>query len=129
MLITSKFNGMCSLNTQVYFLNHKNEQKRNISQPAQRRGESSVLTSSSHTGVKHSAQVIDPKISNVTVDIRKGQMLNSAPKTYVVHSSETLLPTYKSTRRYIPEDQHRDLRSRNNLKSYTNLFWCCFISV
>jgi hypothetical protein len=40
----------------------------------------------------------------------------SALKMEVVCSSETLVSTYKSTRRYNPEDQSRYLR-RENLKS------------
>jgi hypothetical protein len=35
----------------------------------------------------------------------------------VVCSSETLVPTYKSTRRYNPEDQILKLHRRENLKS------------
>jgi hypothetical protein len=34
-----------------------------------------------------------------------------------VYSSETLVSTYKSTRRCNPEDQHRHLHRRDNLKS------------
>jgi hypothetical protein len=37
--------------------------------------------------------------------------------------SETLVSTYKSTRRYNPEDQHRHLRRRENLKSHVLLYF------
>jgi hypothetical protein len=35
-----------------------------------------------------------------------------------VYSSETLVTTYKSTRRRNPEDQHRHFHLYKNLKSY-----------
>jgi hypothetical protein len=44
-----------------------------------------------------------------------------ALKMEAVCSSETLLSTYKSTRRYNPKDQHRHLHRRENLKSNTPL--------
>jgi hypothetical protein len=34
------------------------------------------------------------------------EVLNSSLKMEAVYSSETLISTYKSTRRYNPEDQH-----------------------
>jgi hypothetical protein len=39
-----------------------------------------------------------------------------------VCSSETLVSTYKSTRRYSPEDQHRHLHFHQNLKSHIGNF-------
>jgi hypothetical protein len=41
----------------------------------------------------------------------------SAPKMETECSSETLVSTYKSTQCYCPEDQHRHLHPRENLKS------------
>jgi hypothetical protein len=35
-----------------------------------------------------------------------------------VCSSETLVSTYKTTQRFYPEDQHRHIHRRENLKSY-----------
>jgi hypothetical protein len=43
-------------------------------------------------------------------------MRSSALKMEAVCSSETLVSTYKSTRRYYPEDQHRHLHRSENLK-------------
>jgi hypothetical protein len=37
----------------------------------------------------------------------------------LVYFSETLVSTYKCTRRYNPEDQHRQLHRREKLKSHT----------
>jgi hypothetical protein len=42
-------------------------------------------------------------------------------KMEAVCASETLVPTYESTRRYNPEDQHQYLHRRENLKSHLNL--------
>jgi hypothetical protein len=43
--------------------------------------------------------------------------LTSVLKMEAVCSSETLVPTHKSTRRDCPEDQHRHLHRRKNPKS------------
>jgi hypothetical protein len=40
-------------------------------------------------------------------------------KMEAVYSSETLVSTYNSVRRYNPEDRHRHLHHRENLKSQT----------
>jgi hypothetical protein len=43
---------------------------------------------------------------------------SSALKMEAVCSSETMISTYKSTRRHNPEEQHRHLHRRENLISY-----------
>jgi hypothetical protein len=47
-------------------------------------------------------------------------------KMEAVYSSETLVFTYKSARRYYPEDQHRRFYHRDNLKSRI-IIECYFI--
>jgi hypothetical protein len=42
-------------------------------------------------------------------------------KIEAVCLSETLASTYKSTRRHSPEDQHRHLHRRENLKSHKSM--------
>jgi hypothetical protein len=49
----------------------------------------------------------------------KASTTTSALKMEAVYSSETLVYTYKTTRRYKPEYQHRPLHRRQNLKSQT----------
>jgi hypothetical protein len=44
--------------------------------------------------------------------------LNNCLKMHTVCFPETVVSTYKSTRPYNPEDQHRHLYSRENLKSH-----------
>jgi hypothetical protein len=43
-------------------------------------------------------------------------------KTEAVFFSETLVSTYKSTRRYNPKDQYQHIHCRENLKSHISCF-------
>jgi hypothetical protein len=54
---------------------------------------------------------------------------SSALKVETVCSPETLVSTYKFTWRYYPEDQHRRLHRRENLKSHhTAVLGRCLVS-
>jgi hypothetical protein len=50
---------------------------------------------------------------------RRGEGKKTRREMETVCSSETVVPvsTYKSTQRHNPEDQHRNLHSRENLES------------
>jgi hypothetical protein len=60
----------------------------------------------------------------VATDVSKKHTASIRPdlKVETVCSSETLVPTYKSTRRRNPEDQHRQPRRREDLESRIRTF-------
>jgi hypothetical protein len=75
----------------------------------------------SQISYEYSMNVCSPSQTMLLLLIDIGLLGSLGQKMEAVCSSKTLISTYKSTRRYNPEDQHRHPHRRENVISHTLL--------